>query len=372
MKIQLSIAIFLTILGCNTSTKNADSVMKGTPFYVGTYTGPESEGIYKYLLNDDGTLELAGLAAKVPNPSFLVKTDDGKYLLSVSEVSSEDKTGFVNSYRIEKDTLLPLSQSTSGGAHPCFVAVNKSGSVLIANYTGGNMALLKLDKQGKLSDLLDLVQHEGNDITERQKGPHAHSAWFDPVNDNIISVDLGTNELWISTIDPKLNKLVAADPPTLEMNPGAGPRHLAFHPNGKWIYVVNELDCTVSLITRTKDNSYQLDASVSTLPKGFTDKSTCADIHVSSDGKFVYASNRGHNSIAVFSVNQADGNLKAIGYESTRGKTPRNFSLSPDEKFVLVANQNSNNIVSFTRDIETGLLEFVDEVQAPKPVCIRF
>lgn len=347
------------------------SAQQGTPFYVGTYTGGQSKGVYTYQLNSDGTMDSLGLVAQTPNPSFLARTADGQFLLAISEVSAKDDVGFVKSYRITEDALVPLSESTSGGAHPCFISVNEEGYVLVANYTGGNMALLKMDKTGELSGLLDLQQHEGSSITERQKGPHAHSAWFDPVNDNIIAVDLGTNDLWISTIDKQQQKLVAATPPTLAMKPGAGPRHLDFHPNGKWIYVVNELDCTVSLVER-EGNGYRLGPSFSTLPDDFDGKNTCAHVMVTKDGKFLYASNRGHNSIAIFSVDKKSGALTPVGHQSVQGSTPRNFNLSPGDKFLVVANQNSNNIVSFNRNKKTGQLSPVDEIAAPKPVCILF
>jgi len=153
---------------------------------------------------------------------------------------------------------------------------------------------------------------------------------------------------------------------------GAGPRHLTFHPTNKWIYVVNELDCTVSLITQSKDGLYNLETSYSTLPENFTDENYCADIHITSDGKFIYASNRGHNSIVIYEVNQMNGSLKFIGHESTRGEWPRNFSLSSDDNYLLVANQHTNNIVSFKRNLATGLLEYIGQIEAPTPVCILF
>ncbi|MDA3822135.1 MAG: lactonase family protein [Bacteroidales bacterium] len=362
----------LVLFGCNSNKEKAKSIETGIPFYVGTYTGPESQGIYKYILQDNGQMKSIGLAAITPNPSYLTKSTDNKYLLAISEVSSKDKTGMVKSYSIENDSLVFISESTSGGAHPCFVSADKSGFVAVANYTGGNVALLKLDKEGQLSELLDLHQHTGSGITTRQRNPHAHSAWFDQGNNRIIAVDLGTNELWLYNLDKENNKIIPADPPTLKMNPGAGPRHLTFHPNGKWIYVVNELACTVSLVEKTANQGLSLHSSYSTLPVDFTEDNSCADIHISSDGKFVYASNRGHNSIAIFAVDNGSGELQAIGHESTRGETPRNFSLTPDNTFLLVANQNSNNIVSFNRNKETGLLKLNSEIEAPKPVCILF
>jgi len=341
-------------------------------FFVGTYTANKSEGIYSYRLNSDGSLDSIGLAATMKNPSFLAKSSDNNFLLAVSEVSGADKTGKVNAYRINGNDLVLTGSATSGGGHPCFVTANPRGVVLVANYTGGNTGVLKMDTNGKLSGLLDLHQHEGSGTTDRQRGPHAHSAWFVPGTREVIEVDLGTNELWLSEIGEKNNKLVPLEQGNLEMNPGAGPRHLDFHPNGRWIYVVNELDCTISLVERSEKGVYTLQNTFSTLPDEYTGKKSSADIHVSADGRFVYASNRGNNSIAIFSVDMQTGNLEIAGFREVMGKTPRNFALSPDGKYLVVANQDSDNIVSFKRDPQTGLLEFVAQIPAPSPVCIRF
>lgn len=351
----------------NKNDKNTNEMkQQKMPFYVGTYTKGSSEGIYKYSLLDNGKIELIGLVAKSENPSFITKSADNNYLIAVNE----NKEGTVESFKINDDSLNFINKSSSGGAHPCFVTVNNEGYVLVANYTGGNIGLLALGNNGKLSTLLDVQQHYGKGITDRQKAPHAHSVWFEPNDNNIISVDLGTDELIFSSIDSGKQKLIPSEPNKLKVKPGAGPRHLAFHPNENWIYVVNELNSTVSLVKKKKNN-YSLDHSISTLPKNYIEKSTCADIHISDDGKFLYASNRGHNSIAIYSI-KADGKLKLLGHESTRGDEPRNFSLSPSNDFILVANQRTDNIVSFKRDVKTGMLEYVMEVEAFAPVCILF
>lgn len=339
-------------------------------FYVGTYTDAESEGIYKYLLQNDGTLEFVGLAAKSVNPSFLAISKDKNILIAVNEVDI-NKQGGIESFAIQGDTLFPLSHSTTGGAHPCFVSTNKKGYVLTANYTGGNVGLHRLNQNGELGSLLDVQQHSGSGTTERQDAAHAHSAWFDPANDQIIAVDLGSNELWFSQLDTMHNKFVVSNPDKLQLKAGAGPRHLVFHPNGKWIYVLNELNNTVSILQRSENGVLKVQSSISTLTFGFNEFNTAADIHISSDGTFVYASNRGHNSLVIYQVNEA-GSLKLISHQSTHGKDPRNFCLSPDENYVLVANQNSHNIVSFKRNKSTGLLEYLSEIDAPSPVCIVF
>ena len=338
----------------------------GEEFYVGTYTNGNSEGIYKYILFDNGEMELIGLVAKSENPSFITKSADNKYLIAVNE----NTEGRLESYEIMDDSLKLLNQSYSGGAHPCFVAADNSGYVISANYSSGNIALHKLSDNGELSPLLDSQQHHGSGAHARQDSPHAHSSWFNPIENNIISVDLGTNELIFSSIDVKSNKLVPFTQEKLKMDDGAGPRHLDFHPQEPWIYVLNELNSTVSLIKKM-EGEYAIQSTISTLPENYEGGNTCADIHISKDGKFLYASNRGHNSIVIYAID-TEGGLKLLGHESTRGETPRNFSLSPDNNHLLVANQQSDNIVSFKRSPETGLLTYVSDINAPVPVCILF
>lgn len=364
--------IFGSLMGCQINKKELEKNDNSSPFFVGTYTDGNSQGIYKYSLQQDGKLKRISLAAKSNNPSFLTKSTDKKYLVAVNEISNRDSVGTVESFLIQGDSLKLINRSSSGGAHPCFVTINDKGYILTANYTGGNVGLLKLNSKGELTKLLDVQQHTGSSSTARQEGPHAHSTWFTPDGNLIISIDLGTNELWFSKLDTTAQKLRPLMPTTLAMASGAGPRHLTFHPNNKWVYVLNELNGTVTILKKTIDGPYVIGPSISTLPSDFKGTNTCADIHISSDGKFLYASNRGHNTIAIFSVNMEDGYLTILGHEPTRGDGPRNFSLSPDENFLLVANQLTDNIISFKRNKTTGLLEYSDEVEAPSPVCILF
>ena len=341
------------------------------PFYVGTYTNGDSQGIYQYVLHKDGKLEGIGLAANSENPSFLAISNNKKYLVAINEINHSGE-GTVESFLISENTLGFISRTSSGGAHPCFVAINESGYVLTANYTGGNVGLLKLNSSGSLSKILDLQQHYGNGGTERQKSPHAHSVWFQPNSSKVISIDLGTNELIFSQLDKETNKLISTEQNNIKMSNGAGPRHLVFHPNGKCFFVANELNSTVTQIKIIEDGKYERSVISSTLPTNFTESNTCADIHISSDGNFLYASNRGHNSIAIFKIDKNNGTLNLLGHESTRGDGPRSFSLSPDDSFLVVANQQTNNIISFKRDKKTGLLKFASEIDAPTPVCILF
>jgi 6-phosphogluconolactonase len=363
----------LVLSGCHTIKEETVNTQATQSFYLGTYTADasKSQGIYKYELHPNGNVKQVGLAVMSENPSYLALSTDKKFLVAINEVKNDENVGTVESYMVFEDTLILLNRQSSGGAHPCFVNINQEGYVLAANYTGGNVGLLKLEADGPLTELLDVQQHTGKGITDRQEAPHAHSVWFNPVDCGIISIDLGTNELWFSSIDPGGQKLIPASPEKLALNPGDGPRHLTFHPNGKWLYVANELGSSVTRVDRNEDGSYSIGPTVSSLPVGYIESNTCADIHISSDGKFVYASNRGHNSIAVLKVND-DGSLRLLGNKGCGGEGPRNFALSPDENYILVANQHTNNIVTLKRDQITGLLKYVSQAEAPTPVCILF
>ncbi|WP_397446420.1 lactonase family protein [Polaribacter sp. R77954] len=366
MKKLVLVSILTLLISCKASKMKEE---KSTTFYVGTYTNGESEGIYQYQINPQGVLSKIGLVAKTNNPSFLARTKDHKTLIAVEE-TNKNGTGFVKSYAIHKDALVFKSTSKSGGGHPCFVTISDN-KVLVANYTGGTIGYLQLDNQNGLTNLLAIQQHTGKGTTTRQQAPHAHSTWFHPCKKEVIAADLGTNELWFSTINKNENSFVFTQQKTLQMAEGAGPRHLTFHPNHQWIYVLNELNNTVSLV-KEKNNTYFVDSSISMLPKGYSKYTKAADIHISKDGRFLYASNRGHNSIVIYKVNPENGNLELVGFESVKGISPRNFSLSLDDKFLVVANQDSNNIVSFQRNAKTGKLIFVSEIATPNPVCILF
>lgn len=356
--------VIITLLGvllftaCKQPMKKTDD--SGNAFYLGTYTNGDSEGIYKYSLNAKGHIEALGLQAKVDNPSFIAFGNGKSNLLAICE-TDKNGVGEVESYRIEDDSLFLMASSESGGAHPCHVCVDEDGHVVVSNYTGGNVGWLQLGENGLLSNLLFLSEHEGSGPTDRQQSPHPHSAWF--VGEDMISVDLGTDQLWVYSKDAELKYKV-------DMELGAGPRHLCVHPNGKWIYVVNELNGTVTQLLKNAGEWEPLE-SYSTLPEEFEGVNTSADIHITKDGKFLYASNRGHNSIAMFQIG-VDGGLSVLGYEPVKGDHPRNFSLSPSDDYLLVANQKTNNIVSFKRDKSTGLLTFVEQIKAPSPVCILF
>lgn len=361
MRIFIGLILCSLMVHCKSATtmaaKSVEKKIKNTEdytFYVGTFTEKDSKGIYRYALTSEGKLKKIGLVAITENPSFLALSPDKKYVLAVNEVANEN-TGFVSYYALEKDSLVFINKSSSGGKNPCYVGVTENRNVLVANYNGGSIGLLNLNKDGKQSELLDVQQHSGKGTTERQKGPHAHSVYAEKNNKNkVIAVDLGTNQVWFSEINTSNNKFL----PTiqkLDMAAGAGPRHLTFHPSKNNIYVLNELDNTITLVTKN-NGIFEKRNSISTIPADFTEFTKAADIHISKNGKFVYASNRGYNSIAIFSVNPDNGTLTFLAFEATRGEAPRNFSLSPDDKFLLIANQDTDTIIAFSRDSNTGLL----------------
>lgn len=360
------LALFTTVMlySCS-STRQANVTNQSYQFWLGTYTDGPSEGIYRWELSDAGMLKPIGLAATSTNPSYLAYSADKQFIVAVNE-TDVDGAGGVQSFRIAGSMLELIDTRSSGGAHPCHVATSKQGDVVVSNYTGGNVGYLHLDASGSLSELLTVQDHTGDPDDKA----HAHATYFSPVSDAVISVDLGTNDLWLSTV--KEGKLQLSNPKTLALDDAAGPRHLAFHPNGKWLYIINEYANTVTLVEQQNGGAFAKLASYSTLPEGFTGESFCADIHVSKDGKFLYGSNRGANTIVAFSIDGKSGALTQIDQESVRGDWPRNFSLSPDERYIVVANQRSNNLVTLRRDAKKGTLDYANEVSAPSPVCVLF
>ena len=332
-------------------------------FFAGTYTGGQSEGIYVVSLSPEGKLLQARLVAKTENPSFLALSPDKRFLLAVNE----NNPGTVESYAVLHDTLQRLSRQQSGGNAPCYVSVNQRGDVLTANYGSGTIGLLKMDKNGKLSPLLFVENHNS-----AGKTAHAHEALFLPGTRQVVSVDLGTNQLWLSRLNDTGKKLIPYKQRTLDLPPGSCPRHFVMHPNGKWMYVVNETGNSVSLIHKTAGGQWVLKKTVSALPAGFKGKSYCGEIQLTKDGQFLYVSNRGHNSLALFRVSQTGDDLKLEANIPVHGNYPRFFVLTPDENFLLVANQKSDNIVVFRRNKQTGLLQYTDEIKISSPVCVVF
>jgi 6-phosphogluconolactonase len=348
--------------------------------YVGTYTSGKSEGIYLYSLSlASGELKHIATTKGVKDPSFLTVAPGRRYLYAVNELEefSGKKSGAVSAFAVDQRTgdLKFLNQQPSLGGAPCYLVVDGSGRfVLVANYAGGNVAVLPISSDGTLGEATDMKQDHGSSInTERQEAPHAHCIVLDPANRFAYACDLGTDKIMIFGFDKRRGKLTANPKPWVQVKPGAGPRHLTFRPDGKYAYVVNELHATITTFARDRVNGDLNEVqTIATLPADFTGANTSADIHVSPDGRFVYCSNRGHDTIAAFEVNPANGKLTLIAHESTGGKTPRNFAIDPTGAFLLAANQNSNNIVTFRRDRKTGRLTATGHVvDAPSPVCLK-
>lgn len=338
------------------------------PFYVGTFTSEGGTGI-QYCEMDAGTgkLKLIEALKGVDNPAFLSVSNDKKYLYAVAESTD----GYILAYEIlENGRLRFINKQFSNGAGPCFVDVSADGKwVAAANYGGGSISLFPVDSNGALLPASSVIVYHGSGQDKlRQAEPHAHSAKFSPFSNAVFSADLGTDHLNIFTVEN--GKLVQGSQQFVSMEPGAGPRHLEFHPSGKIIYVINELNSTITILTLVNDK-WERSASVSTLPDDYNGKSYCADIHISDDGKFLYASNRGHNSISVFEISGNALKLKAT--VPVEGNWPRNFALSPDGRFLLVANQRSANITVFSIDKNTGIPVYTgQQLKITSPVCIEF
>ncbi|MGH9883474.1 MAG: lactonase family protein, partial [Pyrinomonadaceae bacterium] len=316
---------------------------------------------------------------KSVNPSFLTIDGSRQYLYAVNEVGefSGKPGGAVSAFAIDSRTgnLTFLNQQTSSGADPCHLIVDRRRKfLLVANYTGGNLSVLSIQRDGSLGPATDLVQHEGSSIKEQQKGPHAHCIILDASDRHALAADLGVDKVMIYRFDETTGKLKPNKQPWFSLKPGAGPRHLTLHPRGKYLYVINELDSTMSAFSYDGVNgTLRLLETVSTLPDVFSGRSYCADLHVSPSGKFLYGSNRGHDSIVVFAIDESTGRLKYLEHASTQGKWPRNFTIDPTGRFLLVANQHSDSVVTFRIDPETGRLKATGHVaEIPTPVCLKF
>jgi len=352
-------------------------------FYVGTYTeeGSKSKGIYAYRY-DANTAQITplGLAAETTNPSWVALHPNGRFLYAVNEVGNYQgpNSGGVSAFSIDKATgkLTFLNEVRSRGADPCYVTVDDTGKwVLVANYTGGSIAVFPVLPDGKLGKASDFMQHTGHGTNpKRQEGPHAHSIDLSPDNRFAFVDDLGLDQLLVYKFDSARGKLTPNVPPSVKLPDGSGPRHFALHPSGKFAYVIDEMHSTVSVFTSNlPTGTLDLVQGVSTLPDGFTGENDDAEIRVHPSGKFLYASNRGHDSIAVFAIDKNMGTLTPVEYASTHGKTPRSFDIDPTGKLLFAANQQSDNIVIFHIDEKTGRLTPTGKVlDVASPVCIRF
>jgi len=374
LKFTFLLLPFLLIQACS-SPKNEFLV------YMGTYTGHGSDGIYAYRFNPvKGDLTPIGLVAKTDNPSFIAIDSAGQFLYAVNELDSfqNQPAGAVSVFAIDRKSgqLKLLQQISSLGAAPAHLSLDKSGRyLLVANYNGGNAAVFPIGADGQLGPHTSLIQDSGSSVNPyRQSGPHAH--FIQATNDNkfVLVADLGIDKIIINRFDATTGSLTPADSAFARLAPGSGPRHIAFTPSGKFVYVLNELTSTITVFSyQSETGAMQSKQTLSTLPANFSGNNSGAEIVADARGKFLYVSNRGDNSIALFSINSNDGSLQPVEWTSSGGKTPRNFEIDPTGNWLFAANQNSDNIVLFKIDEASGRLsQYSDSTKVVSPVCLRF
>ena len=359
---------------------NANTSESTFLMYVGTYTRETSAGIYGFRFDaSNGTAESLGLVADIRDPSFLALHPNNQYLYAVSESDDFDAegSGSVSAFAIspESGSLRKLNEVSSRGGWPCHLSVDGSGRMLIvANYKGGSVASFPVNEDGTLGRAVSFFQHEGSSVHSRQQQPHAHSADFSADGQFAFFSDLGLDQVKVYRANAETATLAPHEPSHVKVAPGSGPRHFAQHPTAGFAYGLNELSSTVS-VYRIDDSGGGLSVvqTVSTLPEGFESENYTAEIFVHPEGKFVYASNRGHHSIAAFRIDGTAGVLEPIGQFSTRGEWPRNFAFDPTGRYLLAANQNSDNISVLRINLETGSLEPTGtDLSIDAPVCIVF
>lgn len=375
----LSVASMPTLLqACAAGKSNS----KATNYfvYVGTYAKPDQDSIYGYYLNaSTGELTRAMATKAGENPSFLTLDARQKHLYAVNEIGNFNgtKSGSVSAFSVNGKTgsLTLLNQQSSEGGSPCYISLDKTGKiVLAANYMGGNIVALPIQGSGQLSQAVGNEQHQGSSINKsRQEAPHAHCVITDPNNNYVFAVDLGLDQVLGYRLDAKTGQLSRAAQPAFQTVAGAGPRHLTFHPNGRLAFLICELNSTImALAYNANQGTFTEIQTLPTLPTDFTGESFCADVHISPNGKFLYGSNRGHDSIAVFSIDAGTGQMAPVQHVSTQGKWPRNFAIDPSGSILLVANERSNDIFTYRIDPNSGQLTPTGfSAQVPKPVCLQ-
>jgi len=352
-------------------------------FYVGTYTeeGSKSKGIYAYRYDaSSGQITSLGLAAETTNPSFVAVHPNGNFLYAVNEVQNYKgpNSGGVSAFAIDHATgkLKFLNEVPSRGADPCYIIVDKTGKfVLVANYTGGSVAVFPVQADGSLGEASAFVQHTGKGVNpQRQEGPHAHSIDLSPDQKFAYVDDLGLDEVLTYRFDSAKGTLTANDPAYVKLDPGAGPRHFVLSPDNKFAYVISEIGHTVTALSNDGGSGkLQTLQTVTTLPKDFTGRNDDAEVHVHPSGKFLYASNRGDDSIAIYAIDQSKGTLTQLAITHTGGKEPRSFEIDPTGKLLFAENQNSGNIVIFRIDEKTGKVTATGQVlEVASPVCLKF
>lgn len=358
--------------------------------FIGTYTQPIKFGTGEILngkgkginiLKFDpvtGSIRYVYEEKGIVNPSYLVFSNSKEYLYAVNEVKEYEgeATGTVSAFKVDKSTgrLKYINSQKTGGTDPCHVNINKNDThVFVSNYMSGSICVFPIANNGVLLEAVQLIQHNGSSInTLRQKGPHAHSLILDKENNYAFVPDLGIDKLMIYKTNFHGGRSVLLPQNILAASPGAGPRHCEFDADFQHCYLINELASSVSVFDYDGTGNFNLKQTVSTLQEPFEGDNICADIHLTPDGRFLYCSNRGHNSIVIYSVEKTSGMLTYVASKKCGGKTPRSFAIDPSGKFLLVANQDSDNIVSFSIDERNGMLSEVMQLECPTPVCIKF
>jgi 6-phosphogluconolactonase len=346
--------------------------------YTGSYTKGSKDGIYIFKITvPSGQTTLIDIVKDIENPSYLAVSKDGRFMYAVSEMASDHK-GMIYAFQLDPQTgkAQLLNQKESRGESPCYISISENRKwITVGNYSGGNLIAYAIDKDGKLTDQYQLVHHDGKGINpKRQEKPHVHSAVFTPDNKHLLVPDLGTDKVMIYTFNEKKNLPIGGTQQGFaKITDGSGPRHLDFHPNGKWVYVIEEMGGTIS---GWKYNSGSMEKfqHIDAHPENYQGSRGSADIHISPDGKFLYASNRYEaNNLAIYSIDAKTGMLKLVGFQDLPGKKPRNFAIDPTGQLLLVANQDSDSVTVFQRNQETGTLQLLPvEIKAGSPVCLKF
>jgi 6-phosphogluconolactonase len=341
--------------------------------YVGTYTRPGATGIYRYRLNaSTGELAFLESVSGGENPSFLAFHPSGNYLYAVNELDS----GLVSAFALDAQSgqLTFLNRQSSHGNAPCHLSTDRQGKYLmVANYVSGSLSVYVLEADGQIGKTIQTVQHQGQGADPtRQEGPHAHYVTTTADNRFVLCCDLGIDKVLVYRLDPDSGRLMLNSEAMLK--PGAGPRHLAFDPTEHYAYVINELDSTMTVFSYAAETGSLTELqTLSTLPEGYTGENSTAEVWVHPSGRFVYGSNRGHDSIVVYAVDETTGKLTLLEHTSTQGKSPRSFIIAPSGTLLLAANQDSNTVTTFRLDPQTGRLSDLGmSVELPKPVCLVF
>ncbi|WP_372635691.1 beta-propeller fold lactonase family protein [Fodinibius sp.] len=349
--------------------------------YVGTFAGRGGEGLYVYEFDrETGALDQLQTVSDREAPDFQALHPEGTYLYSVSdEAFAEDSDhGTISAYRIDRETgmLSLINEQSVEGQGPAHVSVDPKGRfAYVSNYSGGNLSVFAIDPEdGSLGQAVDVVQHEGNSVNkERQNAPHVHSAIPSADGRFIYVSDLGTDRIMIYEVDQNSGELNPAEVPYAESTPGSGPRHFTFHPDSNYAYSAEELSSTVAVFQTDPSTGALTEIQrISMLPETYEEPgNSAADIHISPDGRFLYASNRGHDSLVLYEIDQNSGKLSLVGHEPTRGGHPRNFMIDREGTYVLVANMDDDNIVVFERNKATGELSYTgQQIEVPMPVCL--